>query len=248
MKTLEQLSVELDDVEKTASKSLEDIPQANRPAWASAIASAKLRLEALLTEYKDALVKTGILIFLEGDRERAGELATLVTKENEGLVVDATALYERVANAIEPSLSDCTSTRQSYWGVHQVYIMNNLLQQVMSEVGLQEMDMPDRTTFPIVKTHQDLVNHIRQAVRSSVGDGLNRLYLIRQMLDQTKKIRYIGIMTPVMVLNASEEEQAGLSLGFGHGATTISMKADDTVDKPYMVKAFKEISKRIRKK
>lgn len=243
MTTLEKLSEEYESVAKTAAMNLDDVPAATRGGWSTRVREAQDRLKDLRVEYRNALLKNGVAIFLEGDAAKVGEFVQLVVDGNEGLVVDANTLYDRLAREVEVSLSD-----QRNWGVTQTYRLHQALQAVMFELGLSEMPMPSRDSMPIVPTYADTVAHVKSIVKGAVDNQLNRLYIINEALNAAIKIRYIGVMAPVLITNATAEEARELSQEFGKGTATVKVTAEDEVNKDFLSKTFRDVNKKIRKK
>lgn len=243
MSTLEEIETDLQRTVKTAATNPEDIPWQTRAAWGTAIEDARAKLPALKRAYKEALLRGGVAIFLDGDAEKAAAFAKLIRDSGEGLVADANALYERLARGVDATLSDART-----WGVHQTAKLHRDLQEVMHEVGLTELPMPSRTEMPVVPKYEDTLAHVRKTLRDAVGDTLNNLYIAEQVLKGAMEIRYTGSVAPVAILNAAEEDRPALAKGFAKGGATVHLKADDTIDEEYLKKAFKDINKRIRKK
>lgn len=243
MSDLETLGAEIQRVAKTAATNLEDIPWQTRSAWGISIEEAKARLGSLKKAYREAILKNGVAIFLEGNAEKAAEFAKLIRESGEGLVVDASALYERLAKGVNGTMGD---TRQ--WGVHQSAKLNRDLQEVMHEIGLKDMPAPTRKDMPVLPKYEDVVAHVRGLIRDTCDDTLNALYIAEQALKGAIEIRYTGSVAPVAILNATDEERYGVAKSFAKGSATVTMKADDEIDKNYLVKTFKDVNKRIRKK
>jgi predicted nucleic acid-binding protein len=237
MRTLKELNKELAEVEKTAAMNIEEIPASVRGGWTTSIEKAKTDLKALRAAYKKVLLSNGVAIFLTGDSAKVTELAKLADEEG-GIVVDANALYERLAKEVEQTISD-----QRSWGIHQVHKFHLALQEVMHEVGLSELPMPSRDTMPLVKTFQDVVDHIRSVLRAAVGDQLNAIYIEAQAAKRAFEIRYIGVMTPVLIAGAKDGEFHQLSKSFGKGTATVNVLASDEVNKEFLGKALKQIRK-----
>lgn len=242
MSTLEELIKKMDSVSKDATRNLEDIHPGVRGGWTARIAEAKEEMKKLRAEYKKALLGNGVAIFLSGDSVKAGEFAKLIHDSGEGLVADAEALYKRLASVVEPTFGE---TRQ--WGVGQTHKLHMALQEVMSEIGLVEIPMPDVTKNPILRTTDEIVAHIRQIVRASCGDAFNSLYMGEQALKDALQIRYMGVLAPVAVLNWKDDEAAGLAMSFAKGSATVNLTEDDTINKEFLTKAFTEVNKKIRK-
>lgn len=229
-------------METAASKNLEDIHPYVRAGWAAQIEQAKTKLSGLKREYQEALIKGAVAIFLEGDAEKVREVARQVT-DGGGIALDAHALYERIADAIEPSISEART-----WGVQQVYLLHTALMEVMKELDVTEMQMPDRSLEKVVPDRVATVAHIQQIVRDVGGDHLNRLYVERQVAVRAEAVAFSGSTAPVFLYAANSDEVAFLSNDFGKGSGTIAVDAKDEVNKEYLTQLMKEANKKIRKK
>jgi hypothetical protein len=243
MSTLEELIKKIDRVSNDAHRNLEDIHPGVRGGWMARIADAKDELKKLRQEYKNTLLSNGVAIFLAGDSVKAGEFAKLIHESGEGLVADAEALYRRLAAAVEPTFGE---THQ--WGVGQTHKLHVALQEIMSEVGLVEIPMPNVTKNPILRTREAIVAHIREIMRESCGDALNSLYMAEQALKAALEIRYMGVLAPVAIMNAKDDEVAGLAITFAKGYATVTLTEEDKINKEFLTKSFTEVNKKIRKK
>lgn len=243
MKTLEELSEEIEKVGAICKTNIDDLSPSVRGGWSTRITESKVRLKELLRSYKALLLKTGVAIFIEGDPVKAGELAKLVREDNEALVVDAGALYVRLAGEIKPTVTESGSQ----WGIAQTHRLHLGLKEVMEEVGLSELDLPPTANEgPYVKTTQDIIGYVRKFVRSAVGDNLNRLYIENQLAKEASEIRYIGALTPVLILNAAADERKGLAFDFAVGSSTVNLTSEDNIDREFMVKTLKTVNADIR--
>lgn len=238
MTTLEKLTEELTETEKTAALDPEILPWQTRGAWAMAIGEAKTRLETLRAQYKALLMRNAVAIFVDGDSAKTAEFAKLVDEEN-GIVVDANALYDRLTKEVELTLGD-----QRSWGIHQTHKLHLALQEVMHELKLTSLPMPSRGELPLVPTSADTLKHIRNVVNGATSGELNALYVLNDIAKRALEIRYIGVVAPVLIVGAQADEQSVLARSFGKGDAKLTINSDDEVNKEYLVKALKRIRKK----
>lgn len=238
MTQLEKLDTKMADLSATANKKLDEIPASVQGAWSSAIRSAKDELQGVRAEYRQVLLSNAVAILVGGDSAKVTEFVALA-KEEGGIVVDATALYERLAEGIEQTLSD-----QRQWGIHQSHMLHKLLQEVMTELNLTELPMPARTPDVVVPTLQDVVDHVRHLIVDGVGNELNALYLEEETAKRAFEIRYIGSTAPVILVNAQANEAAALAKSFGKGEASVTINSDDEINKDYLAKTLKRIRKK----
>lgn len=238
MTTLEKLDAKMADISTTANKKLEEIPASVQGAWSTAITNAKAELKATRAEYRQVLLHNAVAILVGGDSAKVTEFVTLA-KDEGGIVVDAAALYERLAQGVEPTLGD-----RRMWGIHQSHMLHKTLQEVMTELNLTELPMPARTPDVVVESHQDLVAHIRKLIVDGVGNELNALYVEEETAKRAFEIRYIGSTAPVLIVNAEAGEATALAKSFGKGEASVTVNSDDEINKDFLVKTLKKIRKK----
>lgn len=240
--SFEKLSKELEIVTATANRDIEAMHFSVRPTWAVAIQNAKDRLVVLKALHKEALLQNGVAIFVEGDKEKVSQVISQMSA-NGGITVDASELYTRLANEIEPTLSDART-----WGVAQTHKLHLGLQEVMSELGLSEMPMPARDSMPVVKDPAATAAHVKEVIHGAMGSSLNALYVEAQAAKTAFEIRYIGVTAPVLIYNAAQDEEGDLGKSFAKGSVKAPVSATDEVNEEFLGKLMKDVSKRISRK
>jgi hypothetical protein len=130
MTQLEKLDEKLAHLSVTANKKLEELPTSVQGSWAAAIRTAQEEIKAVKAQYRAVLLRNAVAILVGGDSVKADEFVALA-KEEGGIVVDATALYQRLASRVEPTFSDART-----WGIHQSHMLHKVLQEVMIELDL----------------------------------------------------------------------------------------------------------------
>jgi hypothetical protein len=235
----------IEDITKTgqiAHTRLEDLNPAVRGGWGMAIVTAKNKLIDLERQYALYVGKNSVAIFLLGDPGKVGELAKLIADEKNGFVVDANALYARIGHQVYVTVPQ---DRGSLWGSAQTYRMQTTIQEIMHEVGIRELPMPDRTEAPHVKSLADCVAHVRKTIRAACGDSFNKLYIERSLVKQALEIRYTGVMVPVIVTGAEEKEVYDLGRMFGLGASSVTLDVDTEVNEDLMRSTFESATKKL---
>lgn len=241
MKTLESMINELSAAQATAAIDIEEKPASVRGGWATRVREAKDAVVTLRKEYSEALLKSSVAIFLDGAPEKIAK-ATEVFTANNGLIVDANALYDRFTKVIEPTMSEGRS-----WGVAQTFRLNVAIQEIMHEVGVNEMDRPTPGNPPALPTADDTRKYVKSLIQGAVGDNLARLYLAKSVVDRAVEIRYTGVTVPVLVLGATPDEAANLTLNFGKGVTTLKLDDLDEVTEESLSKLLKAAGKKVKK-
>lgn len=242
MNNIKQLAEDIQKTSQIAHTNLEDVNPAVRAGWGATIENAKVRLKDLEQKYSQLIAKNSAAIFLTGNAEKVAEFAKLIRDEGEGFVVDAQALYNRLAHQVVVTLPQ---DRGSEWGVAQVYRLHTTIQEVMHEVGITELPMPDRTEAPFVKGYDQVLTHVRKIVRGACGDLLNKLYVERELVRQALEIRYTGVMVQVIVVNAQDGDIYDLGRMFGLGTHTVELADDTEVNDDFMRSVFEEATKKL---
>lgn len=242
MTSLETLLNKLDHAEKT-SKLDPNEPQyaKTRSGIESAVVKAKESVGKLREEYAQAILNNGVAIFLSGPKDKTEQFCQVVTELGEAVVVNAEELYSRLAaplgSMIGPSRNFSTEAAS--------HLVRSIV-EVAREVGAS-ITRPIRTHVPeVVNTQEEMVSHVRSMIRAEVGDSLAAAYIKKTVGREGLKIRYMGSTSPVIVLNASTEESVGLGQIFGKGKASINLTEEDTIDKEFITKSFKSVSKQLK--
>ena len=233
----------MDKVGEIARKNLDDIPYNTRASWGCLIEESKVKFNGLKKTYKNTLFQKSVGIFVTGNANKVTEFCKFVTEGNEGLVVDAQSLYNRLADGLEPTFSSAR-----HWGIAQTYKLTQLLMEVMSELGLSEIPAPSKVTEQTLATPADVRSYVRKIIRDTCGDNLNRNYLEEQASEAAYMIRYSGNLTPVVIVNAYEDEFDNLGKAFSRCGVRVGISDDDVVDKEYVTKALGNVAKQLKKK
>lgn len=244
MRTLEKIAGELEATTKTANMSVDDLPWNTRPAWMTKITAAKDAIKPLEAEYKAQLLRSAVAIFVDGSPEKVKTFAKIVHDEREGVVVDASALYDRLTLGVEATMGH---TRE--WGIGQIHKLHQLLMEVMHDAKLDEIEMPSRASVDRkLPTRQDVYDHIRNIVRAACGDRLNARYLETLAAREALAIRYTHNIVPVVVLHATPDEIQVLGASYAKGFAPAPIRDDEEVTKELMVKVFRDVNKKVRAK
>lgn len=240
---LKELTNEIEMTTQVASRNLEEIPVNTRAGWGVMVEQAKNKLKTLKATYKNTLFQKGVGIFITGDKANVEKFANLVTSEKEGLVVDSEALYKRLSTHLEPTFSPMRK-----WGVAQTRKLTDSLMEIMHEVGLKEIPAPTHKLDVVLSSPAEVEDYVRKIVRDCCKDDLNATYLQQIAFEQALKIRYNGNVTPVVVLNAKEDELNNLNKLFSKGTVTLQINADDVIDKEFLTKTLGNVIKQLKKK
>lgn len=208
-----------------------------------AVRQAKERLAKLKEDYAKTVLQSGVAIFLFGSAEKCATFSKLVEEMGEAVVVDAGELYTKeFLPIVEGSIG-----LGREWNSTQTSILHRLLGEVSKGINVhltRTLRLPSQGAVP---TKQDTLDFIRNAIRNELGDGFNTEYLKKIIAREGLKIRYMGSVAPVIVLNSTPEEAVGLGQIFGRGKANVTINDEDEVNKEYIEKTFKNVQKQLKK-
>jgi hypothetical protein len=232
---LKSLIKSIKETQQMANRNTEELPDATKVGMISAVKSAQYELKGLLVKYGNKLLENSRAVFVSGDSEKAKQFAALPEKEGESITVDASLLYRRIADVMEPSLA--ASTQRALKQDHIVLAVS-VLREVGQELDLVDMLMPKIPEYPLLPTYDALVSFVRSMVRNTLSDNLNVLYVQKQMIDGGTAQLYSKPTTNVVVLNATPEEIPALARVFtlGYSEVNVDDGEESTVDSEYVSK------------
>jgi len=242
--TLEEILKNIDQTEKLALIDPSEPQYARtRNGIEVAVRQAKERLGKLKEEYAKAVQGNGVAIFLFGSPEKCATFSKLVEDLGEAVVIDASEMYStKFLPVLEGSIGP---TRQ--WNSNQVSIMHRLLAEVSKDLNVfltRSLKLPAQAELP---NKEATLNFIRDTIRNQLGDDFNVEYLKKVVAREGLKIRYMGSVAPVIVLNSTPEESVGLGQIFGKGKANVTITDEDEVNKEFIEKTFKTVQKQIKK-
>jgi hypothetical protein len=242
--TLEEILKRLDSAQKMANIDPDDpVYTKTRAGIEVAVRQAKEDLVRLRRDYERKVLETGVAIFLYGPADKAKVFGQLVSEMGEAVVIDASEIYTNIAKRIEPSLGHGRQLTAEH-----ISMLHAALMEVAREVGVHLTRPAKLTRMEIIPDFESLVAYVRDELRGNFGDEMNAAYLQLALGREGLKIRYMGSTSPVIILNAVPDEAVGLGQAFGKGRANIEIGTDDTIDKEYIVKTFKNVQKQIKNK
>jgi hypothetical protein len=215
------------ETQKIADTDLVDVPYKVRPGWGMRINAAKFDLPGVLKEYKEELSKhITKKVFLDGSPEAVAAFARITGElEVDGLVVDASGLYRRLADAVAPSLGV-----RGEFGMGQYGAISNIMKVIQSEYPEFKLKGPESGTSCFIKTLDQLLDVVRSLVRATNGDALNIHILNARAVKQALAIEQTEPVA-LFVRGASKDEMANLSLGLiGGPAVLLTIPEDVTTE------------------
>lgn len=242
--TLEQILKQIDGAEKTANIDIESPVYARtRSGIEVAVKQAKEELGKLRGQYEAAVLAQGVAIFLYGPSDKTSEFASVIRDLGEAAVIDAAAFYTKIADIVEPTLGASRT-----FTAEQAATMHKALNDSAREIGAHLTRPINISRQHVCATFAELVDMVRDIIRENLGDDLNAQALKRSLGQEGLKIRYMGSTSPVIVLNATQDEAVGLGQIFGKGRGKVELSSEDTIDKEFINQAFKNVQKQIKTK
>jgi hypothetical protein len=202
MRTLQEISKDLAEATASATMELDAVPYKNRAAAQTVIIQATEKLPKLLEEIKEVVVPNRLVgLFATGDTESTVRTA-LFLESNGGVVVDASKIYDDIADLIEPSYS-----KERIFCTTQYSLLIQGVRALASELGYLEVESPPFKET-ICKTREDTINHVRTTLREcGVGDMANRDMLSKQIIDTIVRDSVDSKQIPVLIVETSSVEE-----------------------------------------
>ncbi len=205
MNDLTKLMLGIAEAEKQASINLDAVAPKNLPAMQMAKADALDRIEKLKADYKVFMTGATFTIFTSGTPEDQRTFALIAQQEADVLVVSANDLYMQLAKAVEPTLGD----RRTF-GTSQLAFLIRSMGDMCRDFKLRDLRTPEIFDLAHPQTLDELATHIRNIIRISSGDALNKAFLENKIFNQAMEVRYNKSVVPVVVLDAVPGEADAL--------------------------------------
>lgn len=233
---------DIEQVQQIANTDLEAVSWQTRGSWEVNVRQAKEQLDALTKEYRERILAGSVAIFVEGDAAKAAQFVEIGEAEANTITLDAGALYKKLAAVVEPALG---TSRE--FTTHALSLLTVTIKNLKSDMGYREPVNARMHDIVHLRDHEELVQYIRTLVREADGDNMNRLFMENELVQKALQIRYMSNTVPVVVLNATSEEGANLVSAFGKGTFVVPVGEGDEVNSEFVIKAFKQVQKRLKK-
>jgi hypothetical protein len=231
MRLVEEVLTDIKTYTEVANKDLGAISMAMQAGWQCAVREAKDKLVELRKEYDSAVSSRTVGLFVSGPEDKLEELGKLVKNEN-GLTVNVSLMYEKIADRIWPSIG-----RTMMFGMQQFTILMDTLRQISIDLDVQDVK-PMGYKEVCIQTKDDLVSHVRTLVREAVGDKLNakliKQTILNHCLNQQTAAKYIL----VLLKNSIDEEIYELSQSL-NTYTKAKLTKDEELTRDSVTKMFK---------
>ncbi len=220
-----------------AELNLDEVDRKVRPGKESQKREAQDQLEALRDTYGEALRKVTWGISVTGPGTEA--FVKKAVEEAEVIVVDAAALYKRIADRVAPSIGS-----NGEFGVSQYSTVIQEMRTIGSEMNVVSMPSPKWAEPVNVGNYEGLLKHITGMVDSSVGTDLTALFVTRQIREQALKAGVNRNTVPVVLTGLTEgTEPAFLTKAFAKGRNSVVRTTEVEVTTEYVLSIFNDIKK-----
>lgn len=239
---LETIIKDIEENTKMANTNLDAVKYNVRSAHEIGIRQAKDRLVDLRNEYKSKILTNIVGFFLFGDPVKVKKFSDISTADSGTIAVDAHEMYKYLAGEIAPSMG---SLRE--FNVDQMSRLLNDIRNLAIDLGVQEQSIPAPVAKGVVtlKTQEELVDHVRTLIRSSIGDWLNNLYISTRLWEKALAAKYTVPVLVCTVANATiDEEQAMSAFNVKHNLT---LDDDTEMDPTFINKMYEKYSKKNKK-
>jgi hypothetical protein len=233
MREIRDIIKDIRETEKLAVTKLDEVDYKYRGGMGVAIRNACEKLPKLLEEFKNSTIPHRLIaVFATGDETAISKVAEILTS-NGGMVLDANAMYKKIADAVEPSYY-----KGREFGTTQFGRLSDTLREIMAMVELNEMPSPTFSSQLCCDT-KATVNHIRKLVRACAQDALSMAYLKKMLSEELISKALEAKVIPILVTDVSSpEEKALINILFSR-STSVEFSKDFQVTKNSVVKLFK---------
>lgn len=241
MESLKDILKSLGEAKKLASVDLEAWDWRSRASMAITVNEAKERLESLFKQYNAQIAERSLGIFVLGPK--AEEFAKLAEAEGGTITVRADAVYRKIVESIEPYMPDSGD-----FGVIQFGRLTQALVDLGHELGIKVMDVP-RHRLAKTETKAALISLVRDIVRETFEDDLNRLYVMSLIEKRAFDANFSGTVLPVVVIGLTDAQEAkGLTSAFAKFGTQVVTDTDTEVTKESVLEVFNSVKERLKPK
>lgn len=231
---MKEILEKIEEAQDLASKDPRGFDFNIRAGMEMKINQAKRDLPVLMRQLEQQ-VFPGVLVgvFGSGDQEKLNALSTFLEK-NKAVVFDADSIYNEMVDEMLPTINK----NNPIFGVTQFNILIRNFRALALSFNLRDVEAPVIESAP-VPTRQELLEHCKHLVRTAVQDSFLELALRNHVVKTIVESKVNGNKVPVLILNATIDEQRSLKNLF---QKTINHKfeKDFAVNKPNFSKLLKD--------
>lgn len=217
---------------ETTKIDIENVPISIRPGIEMQRIQAELRIPELRQELTLATVPSRLAgVFVSGNSLKIHEVGFFL-RENGGIVLNASELWNDITLAIEPSFGH---ERVFTTGVH--FLMTQEIAHQSRRLGTVFPTLPSYVEA-FCPTSQDTLHHVRGRVNSVLGDDLLIRSLKSDIVEAVIEQRLFDGRIPVLIVGAIEGDKPAISTLFTK-TESVEFDSDFKVTKETITKAFK---------
>ncbi len=233
-KKVDQLLTDLREARAAADTVMEEVPTKLRPGRQMAKNQALEALPGLIKAVESGTVPTRLVgVFASGDPAVIAKVIEFLSA-NGGIVLDAGTMYRQLGEYVEPAFGG--AAQRSFNTVCFTRMISALREQ--AQLFGYRMDRNPEYEETVTTTLEEVSEHCRRLVRDAYGDAPNLAVLTRAIIDAVVKGNLSNKRIPVLIVNASEDEQDTLSQLFTR-ATAFEFSPEFEVTEESVVSTFK---------
>jgi hypothetical protein len=181
---------------------------------------SKERVLDLTMEYHKAFSEVVSKVFLNCSTEQVAKLGEELERYGLG-AFHSVSLYHNLAEVVKPMLS-----LGSIFSTAAYVRLVELLGDLGRSHGIVPYNNPTEPVNVVCNTFDDLVNLVRNVVRASFGDQLNRAYILNTVAGSAIGRKFNGDKAVVLLNNMTPEEIGTFSEGLYPGQPTFNLEID----------------------
>lgn len=242
MNNLYSLIKEIETATKTANMVLDEMPWQTRAGMGIAIGEAKEKVIKLTKQYEDTLKDNLVGVFPMGPKEVVDEFIKAPQEFAGSITVAINKMYYNMAETIYPTL-----VRDRILGGDQYPLIVSELRTIMSKLNIQVMNMP-KPVFPQEPNYdiQQLATSLKGYLESALDVDLNKMYLMKEIIDTAIAKKYTQNVVSVIVTGAKDEaEMNKYAELFQKGVFAIVMDQTFDTSKENALKLFNGLKKKL---
>lgn len=232
---LKNLLHEIDENRKWAEQDISALPVRTRPALETAVKEAQIRLKDLVDQYQKSVTQNAVGVMVVGPKEQAKQFAELAEETGGTFTLDGNLLYYTLATVVDSTLGHTRVFEPA-----NMARLTSAIRDAAVDLGITTMNAP-KYREKLLPTLDDTVALVRDLVREAAGDSMNVLFLRKQLAQGALEQRYTGAVTPVVIVNVTEDEMGGLKPLLPKGSTVASLSSETAVTKEKVIETFQII-------
>jgi hypothetical protein len=237
---IEEILADYQAAKEMSSRDTSNIPYNTRAAIQNAMRAAKDQVVELRREYDDKLFSNAYAVVVEGDPGKVEEFKVATTSIG-GFVFNFDDLYENIASVVEPSIG---FTR--VFGINQGFMMMQALRQILESNGVEfEVKDPGVGVGVVVRTHQDVVDYIRNTLLHTFGNAIMYLYARANLLRRALTLGHAKKALAVAFVGGGVDETHSVAPLFKNIA--LVDVTDAVIDQNYAISTYNKLNKKPKK-